>query len=352
MKLKFRQGIVRSRLDALSAPSFLSLNTSTGVVGINITNVTLLVTAAHKSTNFLIEEVATSSSGWGPFVWDKKWGTQSNPVYYLYWDINLGTGAITKGYTPYAPIVSATAPTASLKVVGTHWYDLNNNVMFVSDGTFWQSVCRVFAGTYFPGQHKISHFALGSQVGITSSTSEYLAGFIILGNDQKGLLTASGELMTSETDVIIKQGGYSSPVTLEALSTSSVATEPIPAFYCVTVTGLGKIGLASSSNVNKHPVGLVADDVALGESGKIITNGVLFNEQWNWNLSNGKELYCGTTGELVQKTSGSGGQRIAFILDARSIMVDLDDIGSGGSSGGVTSNNKGVNSQEQDNPEK
>ena len=338
MKLNFRQGIVRARTTAQGTPDFLSLNQSSGAIQINITNPTLLITLAHKDTNFLIEEVATAINGWGPFSWSSAWGSQpGTPIYHLYWDVNLATGEVTRGYTHSAPVVSSTNPLALLKVVGTHWFDLSANVMKVSDGTFWVPVCRVFAGTYSPNVQSISHYQFGSQVGITSDIDEHVAGFIVLGNDQKAIRTADGELMTSETDVIIKQGGYSSPVSLEALSTDVISSEPIPAFHCVTVTSLGKIGLASSDDNELRAVGIVDEDVPMGSATKIITNGILFNEQWNWDLSEGKELYCGSTGELVQKSGSTTGQRIAFIITAQSIMVDLDEIGSGnGSGGGVT----------------
>lgn len=337
MKLNFRQGIVRARTTAQGTPDFLSLNQGSGIQ-INITNPTLLITLAHKDTNFLIEEVATAINGWGPFSWSSAWGSQpGTPIYHLYWDVNLATGEVTRGYTHSAPVVSSTNPLALLKVVGTHWFDLSANVMKVSDGTFWVPVCRVFAGTYSPNVQSISHYQFGSQVGITSDIDEHVAGFIVLGNDQKAIRTADGELMTSETDVIIKQGGYSSPVSLEALSTDVISSEPIPAFHCVTVTSLGKIGLASSDDNELRAVGIVDEDVPMGSATKIITNGILFNEQWNWDLSEGKELYCGSTGELVQKSGSTTGQRIAFIITAQSIMVDLDEIGSGnGSGGGVT----------------
>ena len=155
MKLNFRQGIVRARTTAQGTPDFLSLNQGSGIQ-INITNPTLLITLAHKDTNFLIEEVATAINGWGPFSWSSVWGSQpSTPIYHLYWDVNLATGEVTRGYTHSAPIVSSTNPLALLKVVGTHWFDLSTNVMKVSDGTFWVPVCRVFAGTYSPNVQSI-----------------------------------------------------------------------------------------------------------------------------------------------------------------------------------------------------
>ena len=72
MKLKFRQGIVRARVDAFGNPDFLIVNQNSGLVQINITNPTLLVTLAYKDTNFLIEEIGTVNA-WGPFDWH--WGT-------------------------------------------------------------------------------------------------------------------------------------------------------------------------------------------------------------------------------------------------------------------------------------
>jgi hypothetical protein len=333
MRLNFRQGIVRARR-ASNQPDFLAINQGTGFISITITNPTLLVTAAHKDSNFLIQETVSVANAWGPFAWNPLWGNEPlNPSYYLYWDINLASGAITRGFTHSAPILRSTPPTTP-SAKDTHWFDTSVNVMKVFDGTFWVPTCRVFAGFFTPHIQTISHMPFGSQVGLVTPEETVKAGFIVIGNDQLAIRKADGELMTSETDVIIKQGGYSSPVALEALNTNVIAAESIPAFYCVTIIDSGRVGLASSENPLLHPVGLVDIDTPTGAAVKIITNGIIFNEQWNWNLAHGKELYCGTTGELVQRIGATDGTRIASIITHHSIMVDIDDIGAGSTGGG------------------
>ena len=186
MRLNFRQGIVRSR-SLLNAPDFLAINQGTGFVSISITNPTLLVTAAHKNTNFLIEEPVSIANAWGAFAWNNRWGApRPNPSFYLYWDINLANGAITRGYTHSAPILSATQPNI-VAARDTHWFDTTNNVMKVYDGTFWTEVCRVFAGFYTPDIQSVQPMPFGSQIGVTHGAEDIKAGFIVLGNDQQGV---------------------------------------------------------------------------------------------------------------------------------------------------------------------
>jgi hypothetical protein len=323
MKLNFRQGVVRSR-SYLKNPDFLAINQATGFISINITTPTLLVTAVNANTNFLIEETVDKINAWGPFNWPTTWGPQTaNSQYFLYWDINLATGAITYGFTHSAPIIQSNTPTFAV-AEDTHWFDTSTNIMKVRQGQFWIPTCRVFAGSYSPGFQSINHMPFGSQVGITSTIDEYEAGYIVLGNDQKAIRLSDGSLMTSGTDVIMKQGGYSSPVNLEALNTNVLALEPIPAFHCVTIDiNTGLVKLASSDDINKRPVAIVDIDVEQGAVARLITADVVFNEQWNWDLHLGKDLFCGPTGQLEQHTSDYEGYRVATILTAQSIVMDF-----------------------------
>jgi hypothetical protein len=324
MKLNFRQGIVRAKQIAGSSV-FLEYNPHHNTVDIDITDVTVLVSLSHKTSNYLHEELSSRSFAWGPFTWNSVWGVEpENVSYYLYWDINLSTGEVTRGYCPSSPIVSSREP--SQKSAGNHWYDTSQNLMKVYDGTYWIPVCRVFAGIFSPGSQVLIQYQPGSQAGITSTEDIYESGFILLGNDKLGIKQANGEFMTSDSDVIIGHGGYTSPVNLESLSTHVKAAEPIPEYYCVTLVSLGKAVLASSQDVNKKPIGISDRNAMPGEDFRIVSNGVVFNEQWEWKLEDGHEIYCGPSGELIQNHVGTLGFKIGSVLSANSIIVDLDEI--------------------------
>ena len=122
MNLNFRQGIIRSKTDSFGVPSFIEYNQRTGTVNL-IDDPQLLAVCAHKSSNYLVEEKKGISHAWGPFAWDRDSNAPEKPTYYLFWDINLSTGEITRGYTSFNPIVSTVKPLKPLKK--SLWFDLS-----------------------------------------------------------------------------------------------------------------------------------------------------------------------------------------------------------------------------------
>lgn len=333
MRLNFRQGIARAR-SILGVPDFLNYNNTFSTVDVNITTPWLIATAAFKDKNYLLEERANQSQSWGPFAWDPKWGAQPPVVtYQLYWDINLATGAVTKGYTPWAPTYGTTASLAPR--IDQHWFSTTDNIMYVWDSTAWRQTCRVFAASFGPGTQVITHRHFGSQVGIVGS---FLAGYITYGEDLKGVRLDDGTFLSSATDLIVNTGRYSSPVNLEASSTAMIAAEPIPAFSCVTNSDLSEISLASSADVNAYPIGIATKEAALGEGVEFIAEGVLYNDQWDWDFSLGKDIFCAVDGTLFQGeptlASVEGSLKVGTILSAVSIQVHIDRFGLGGAGGG------------------
>lgn len=99
-------------------------------------------------------------------VWNSSWGpTPVGPfTAYLYWDVNLATGALTRGFTHLVPAFGVTQPASPGK--DQHWFDTNTNIMKVWDGAHWTPKGRVFAGSFAGGGNVINEYALGSQVGI------------------------------------------------------------------------------------------------------------------------------------------------------------------------------------------
>lgn len=335
MRLHFRQGIARSRA-VLGVPDFLTYNNTFSTVDVNITEPWLIVTAAFKDKNYLLEERANQSQSWGPFNWDSAhWGAEpSVPVYQLYWDVNLATGEVTKGFTPWAALYGTTQPANPR--IDQHWFNLDENIMFVWDGAAWQQKCRVFAASFGPSTLSITHRPFFSQVGYNSH--ECLAGYITYGEDAKGIRLDDGTFLTSATNIFVNTGRYSSPVNLEASSTAMIAGEPIPAFSCVTNSDLSTCRLASSANSDRYPIGVAMKEAAIGEAVEYMQHGVLYNDQWDWDFDLGKDIYCGVDGTLYQGSptlATNGELKVGTILSAVSIQVHIDRFGSGGGSGGM-----------------
>jgi hypothetical protein len=321
MLINFRQGIIRAR-SVSNIPDFLTWNNTFGTVDINITEPYLLACASFKGKEYLLEERADKAMAWGPFSWQPHWGVQPGVTcYYLYWDINLGSGNITRGYTPWAPYASVTAPPAQR--INQHWYNTDTHVTYVWDGAAWLETCRVFAGSFSSSAY-INEMPFGSQAGVHTSID---AGFIMYGPDNNAIREHDGTFFTSTTDARINTGVFSSPVKGETASTTLLAQEPIPAFYAITNIAEGKAGLADPNNPARYPIGVSTTQATVGEVVDYCYEGFIYNDQWNWNFTLGKDIFVSSNGLLVQgqPTNGlSGGFKVGTIINATCIQVAID----------------------------
>lgn len=334
MRLNFRQGIIRA-LQVAGQPSYLTYNNVDNAINITILSERLMVTAAYKSNNYVHEHRETVI-GWGPLAWNSNWGAQPGDwKYWLYWDWDIATGQVTRDFTPWQPTFGANQPLHP--AIDQHWFDTTEVIMKVWDGLVWQPTIRVFAGSYTnQGGVVITHFPLGSQVGLAGLDVE--AGWVIYGMDMKAILTSSGEFFTSVTPGNTYHGNFTSPVKLELLSSQSIAAEPIPAYSAVSNLGESHLILANDADVHRRPIGIVICDMMPGESQEIITNGIVYNDQWDWDYLLGKDLFCGPNGELLQGFPEEEATRlkVASILDRHNILVDIGNFGGGQASTGPT----------------
>lgn len=326
MKLNFRQGIVKAPLVS-GSPVFLSYNSGLNCVALDASSGLTRATAAFQERNYLIEERSSASNAWGPFAWNVAWGDEPlTPEYWLYWDISIATGLVTRGFTPLEPAYGDSAPTDP--GVDQHWFDTITTTMKVWDGSFWRTVVRVFAGSWAGGTN-VTEMSLGSQVEITygedqSTWAEH--GYILYGMDQRGVRDVDGGFVTTSSPLMTNHGTFSSPIRLELVSSTMTATESIPAFYCVSNNGDGTCRLASSSNTSRRPIGLAFRPYNVGDAVDVVTNGIVYNDEWAWDVGAGKDLYCDSTGGLMQGEPVSAGSaiRIGTILSATTALVDVD----------------------------
>ncbi len=137
MKLSFRQGIARYQTDVLSTPIFLQKGSgSSFFVNLVVSPDPTIIAFAHKNANYIVEEIKSVPNAWGPIA-----TTQTT---YLYWDVDMLTGNITRGMTVAPPIYSGAAP--STPVIDQHWFDTIETVMRIWTGFKWIDKIRVFAG--------------------------------------------------------------------------------------------------------------------------------------------------------------------------------------------------------------
>lgn len=326
MKIPFRQGIVR-RPTVLTGPDWLQKTSLTGgtSIDLNVSNESIILAFAHLGSNYLFEENKTIVKAWGG---DTSSGSINGPMsvlgqsQYLFWDVDLGTGSITRGWTLVPPIIGAVEPINP--VHDTHWFDLSTTRMRVyrKIGTApgnWVDKIRLFAAIYDAGG-SIIPYPVGSQVTLT--TGEHSTGNIILGTNNKPLKQGDGTFATTETDLIIYQTSGQN-VRFDMALQFAQAAEELPKYSLVYFLPDTRIALASSANIINFARGLVVADHHQEEIAQVILSGMVRNEQWNWPTSSfNKYLFCGADGSLTTTSPTAGVSHIVgFVVDATSINI-------------------------------
>ena len=320
MKLNFRQGIARYQTDVLATPTFLQKSAGAGnFVDLLVSPDPTVIVFAHRSANYVVEETRSVANAWGPF--------SGSTTVYLYWDINLVTGEISRGTTSLPPIYSGSAP--STPGSDQHWFDTNETVMRVWNGTKWVEKIRCFAA-YLSSGTIIRPYALGTQAGIHQ---ECEGGNLVLDAYNKPLRQSDGSFITSVTSLIIVNNS-SKKVKFETEVLSGMASEPIPMFSLVQMRAGRKIVLARSGDYMSRIAGIVLEDLHTNEPGYITTDGLVRNSAWNFPSSMvNRPIFCGANGEVTTTPPTTGVvQTAGFVFDTDSIYMNifapivLDDI--------------------------
>lgn len=323
MKLPFRQGFVSYTRDGFGNPLYLQPSATNGFLNLNVSPTPVVVSVAHGASNYLLTFDQDVSNAWGPIL--------PGVTSYLYWDVDLLTGAITTGITTREPIVSNIAPLAPAD--DQHWFDLSTCKMKVWKTTKWYDKIRAFAG-------KVPS---GSIAGMTSADSEPLglswrnalpvsgqAGHIALDVFGAPLRMPSGEFVTSTSPVRFKTTSGTSGV-LAVLPNAFVpvrATQNIPAMSLVYFAGENAVGLATGNpavNPPRIPIGVVQDELSINEVGSVTQSGEITYDQWDWSAHIGKPLYCGDNGEIVTtRPNGLLAYRVGFVKSRDTILFQVD----------------------------
>lgn len=312
MKVTFRQGIARCQTDVNANSTFLQKSTTSGYIDLVVSPDPTIIIFAHKGGTYVFEEVKTVRNAWGPLTGS---GTQ-----YLYWDVNLLTGELTRGFTPYSPIHAGVAPPEP--DIGQHWFDAINTTMKVWEVPGrWVEKVRVFAG-YVTSGSVIKPYGLGSQVGLDG---EFEAGNILLDAYYKPLRQSDGTFLTSATTMAVPSMS-TRRISFETEVTQLMATEYIAKNQLVRVQPGRRCALAQSLDYTSRVLGIASEDIYLGEIAPIVTYGLIRHELWTWTKDQiGKPLFAGPTGELTLTPVLRGvHQKVGMVYDTDAIFVRIE----------------------------
>lgn len=280
----FRQGIARYPT-AIGGTSFTGsqgqafLQVSGNFVNLLADNGPTVVHFGHKNTNYEFTETDTVNNAWDLTA-------AAGAPAWIYWDIDASTGVRTFGFTLLQPTSGPTAP--ANPVNDQHWYDTTTATMKVfnaATGRFAERI-RVFAAhiqsatSILPlGSNAARPFA-GSQVGLDNSPNK--AGRILFDETGEPIVRISNRTFVTTEDQFFSTASRLNGIRLESDVITATATENLAAYSIVEWFGTGQVRLANYNNSQDTAVGVAVEDTLLGESVTVVVQGVITNEQWNW----------------------------------------------------------------------
>lgn len=312
MHLPFRQGLARYQTDVLSTPTFLQKGTggSGFFVDLLVSPDPTIIVFAHKNANYVVDELKSVSNAWGPIT--------NSTTTYLYWDVDLLTGFLTRGMTIAPPIYSGSPPSAP--VTDQHWFDTVETTMRVWNGVKWLDKIRAFAG-YVTSGSIIHPFPLGTQAGIIV---ECEGGNLVLDAYNKPLRQTDGTFVTTVTSLLIVNNS-AKKVKFETEVLTGMAAEPIPKFSLVQVRSGRRLILARSNDFMTRISGVSLEDLYTNEVGSIVADGLIRNSSWSF-LPNqvNRPVFCGTNGEVTTTPPTTGVIQVAgFVYDTDAIYMNV-----------------------------
>lgn len=292
MKVGFRQGIVSHQ------SSFLQKNASDGI-DILANNAPVVLTIAHKDNNYLFYEPISITSAWsstfdGIFSW-------------LYWDINPVTGERTFGQTSIKPIVSASTPITGhdeygipLVIEGRHWYNTANNVHLIKTAYGWREVIRIFAARIVPNATIIESYFnnstfTGSQI---FNNTNIHAGRVLFDDTGRPIIRNNKTFSTTENKI------FASALRVDAFRLESnvihtISEQNIAAYTIVSFIGIqDKIRISQYNDIGVYNMGILMNDVMVGENASVVMQGVIANPLWDFSSVGDAQLWV-DNGNLV-----------------------------------------------------
>jgi len=324
-RLTFKQGIVRHQEDNIGNQGFLDV--VNGFVSLIVSNESTVIAFTHGTKDYLFTESNTINNAWGPFP------TGAN--YWLFWELNPVTGIRSFGSTIFEPITQSQAPTSPS--ISQMWFNTAVSMWYEWNGTSWVEVIRVFACKIDTGlaPRSLSINApdfKGTQVGLDVNNR---TGSLVFDSTGKPIKNDSGKFFTTE-DVFTTGVPTGASLRVNNILMSGQAQQPIANFQVVEYSDFNKLVPASPFTQGENAFGIVAEGVPVNAIANFTTEGIIFNEQWDWvadGASVNDPVYINGTGMLLltqylpnQQPAGVviGRQEILF---APRLFPQLDIVG-------------------------
>lgn len=284
MLINFRQGII-------DGTDFI--HTYTTGLGIHATGAEpLIVTIAKGEQNI---EIVVKTSIEGAFNLSSPYTT----TYWLFLEVGK-LGDISFGYTDVEPLFGTKTPS-----------NIKNNQFFYDTDAMqmrqWNSDFRRFSDRDVVFLAKvlvdgsIDYYSENrSQIDIYENYPKFQTGRLLYDNEQKAIRDYEGKfLLTSST--VYTGGALNSGINLEKGTIVATATENISSNTIVKLTGMlntiPQISIADYEDTKTGVLGFVSSSVTAGDMTTVALQGVVVNEDWDWDARGadiGTAVWIGT----------------------------------------------------------
>jgi hypothetical protein len=310
MHITYRQGIIRSPLN------FLQLTSDNNVKLITTKNAPVVVTVADGDANYIFTEDTTIQDAWtGPF--------QAGTTYWLYWDVDIITGSITRSHTTLDPIIGSDFPDDAED--GQMMFNTSTNQMFIRDGLSWIRKIRIFAaklnqGAIFTSMSiNLPNFN-GTQIGSLQNLDLYVGYIVYDSVSGYGLRKADNTFFTTE-DKALTGISASSPVKFGGLLFEAIAHSQILPYSIVRFIDYNTIEPATNYIIDNGIYGIVDRQCVPGDIAQITIEGIVQNEEWDWSeYPVNTPLYANSDGQLTATVAPTP-IIVAVIIDKHSILL-------------------------------
>ena len=294
-RIKFRQGVVTHPInDTTGEQLFLTKNGTT--VDLNVVNQELVtVTFIHGTANYLYTEASSIQSAWKdvPFNQDS----------WIYWEINLSSGEVSRKVTTLEPIENPRQPMNS--IVGQLWFNTATRRWGQFNGSTFREVVVVFAarvngGTSFSSMSIDSPLFTGSQIGLVESVR---AGSLVFNNNGAAIKSGIGNQFFTTEDRFLTGVPTGASLRINNTVITGEAICPIAAFQVIQYNDYNQVCLANPAIIGERLFGIVDEDIAQNETATFITEGLIYNELWDWDAEGANvndPVYIDATGQITR----------------------------------------------------
>jgi len=313
-RLSFRQGIVRHQTDSNNNPTFLHKvgNYVSLIVSPDFTIINLIC----GTKDYLYTEHLTQVNAWGPFT--------PGIDAFLYWDINVLTGVRTFGSTTFDPVAAAEPP--QIPSVGQMWFDTSFNIWYEWSGSSWTVIVRVFAaqlinGTQLSSMSIRSPEFVGTQVGLTVDSTP---GSLVFDSSGNPIFDSTHKFFTTE-DVFVTGVPTGASLKVNNILLRAQAQQNIAAYNVVVYSSYNKIVPALPFTILNRVYGITEESANINDIVNVITEGVIFNEHWDWpgdGADVNDPVFIDNTGQIVLSPTGADALPVGAVIGPQTILFD------------------------------